>query len=59
MPLDLPWAELEQAASSVGLDFDPVIFEVVDWETMAMLAAYGGFPRRYPIAKLLGREGSV
>ena len=47
MPLDLPWAELEQAASSVGLDFDPVIFEVVDWETMAMLAAYGGFPRRY------------
>jgi stage V sporulation protein R len=48
MRLDLPWSELEQAASSVGLDFDPVIFEVVDWETMAMLAAYGGFPRRYP-----------
>ncbi len=38
----------ERVARDFGLDFDPVVFEVVDWETMAMLAAYGGFPRRYP-----------
>lgn len=40
--------EIEARAKAQGLSFDPVIFEVVDWEQMAMLASYMGFPRRYP-----------
>ncbi len=31
-----------------GLDFFEVVFEVVDFDTMNQLAAYGGFPVRYP-----------
>src|SRR5207237_9942077 len=26
----------------------PVIFEMCDWEQMNQIAAYGGFPQRYP-----------
>ncbi len=40
--------ELEAKASEYGLDFFETIFEVVDYEEMSMLAAYGGFPQRYP-----------
>lgn len=40
--------DIEARAKAQGLSFDPVIFEVVDWEQMAMLASYMGFPRRYP-----------
>ncbi|GAB4169392.1 MAG: SpoVR family protein [Calditrichia bacterium] len=40
--------EIEQLAREYGLDFFPVIFEVVDFDTMNQLAAYGGFPIRYP-----------
>jgi len=40
--------ELEEKAASYGLDFFETIFEMVDYEEMCMLAAYGGFPRRYP-----------
>ena len=43
------WAGILQAkAEEMGLSFAPVVFEEVDAEEMAMLAAYGGFPRRYP-----------
>ncbi len=35
-------------ARSYGLDFFPVIFEVLDWKEINMVAAYGGFPNRYP-----------
>src|SRR5262245_32123127 len=31
-----------------GLDFYETIFEVLDLEEMNMVAAYGGFPNRYP-----------
>jgi stage V sporulation protein R len=31
-----------------GLDFFPVMFEMVDFEQMNQIAAYGGFPQRYP-----------
>ena len=31
-----------------GLDFFDTVFEVVDFDQMNQLAAYGGFPRRYP-----------
>ena len=39
---------IEEIARSVGLDFDPVIFEMIDYEQMNQIAAYGGFPTRYP-----------
>ncbi|GAB5602646.1 SpoVR family protein [Thermus sp. FJN-A] len=43
------WAErLAERAQEAGLTFPPVLFEEVGPEEMAMLAAYGGFPRRYP-----------
>lgn len=43
------WAErLRERAEEAGLTFPPVLFEEVGPEEMAMLAAYGGFPRRYP-----------
>ena len=43
------WAELlRERALAEGLSFPPVLFEEVGPEEMAMLAAYGGFPRRYP-----------
>lgn len=43
------WAELlRERAEAEGLSFPPVLFEEVGPEEMAMLAAYGGFPRRYP-----------
>jgi len=41
-------AELEQYARNYGLDFFETIFEMVDYEEMSMLAAYNGFPTRYP-----------
>ncbi len=40
--------DLEAKAAEYGLDFFETIFEMVDYEEMSMLAAYGGFPRRYP-----------
>lgn len=35
-------------AREYGLDFFETIFEVVDYDEMSMLAAFGGFPVRYP-----------
>lgn len=37
-----------EVARSYGLDFFETRFEIVDFETMNELAAYGGFPGRYP-----------
>jgi stage V sporulation protein R len=39
---------IEERAREYGLDFFDVIFEVIDFEEMNMLASYGGFPVRYP-----------
>ncbi len=39
---------INDLAQSLGLDYYPVEYELVDWDTMAMVAAYSGFPRRYP-----------
>jgi len=39
---------MEAHARSYGLDFFETIFELVDYEEMASIAAYGGFPNRYP-----------
>lgn len=39
---------IEKIARDYGLDFFDVIFEVLDWNQINMVAAYGGFPNRYP-----------
>jgi len=40
--------EIEGYAKSYGLDFYPVVFEVLDWKELNEVASYGGFPSRYP-----------
>ncbi len=40
--------EVARVAADAGLDTFPVVFEMVSSEEMSMLAAYGGFPTRYP-----------
>ncbi|NWF56601.1 MAG: SpoVR family protein [Syntrophaceae bacterium] len=40
--------EIEDHARSYGLDFFPVIFEVLDYQEINEIAAYQGFPSRYP-----------
>ena len=40
--------EIESKSKSLGLDYFPIIFELVDYQEMSRIAAYGGFPTRYP-----------
>lgn len=40
--------KIEAWAKDYGLDFYSTIFVVLDWQEMNMVAAYGGFPSRYP-----------
>jgi len=40
--------EIEGHAKNFGLDFFPILYEVLDYKTMNEVAAYGGFPTRYP-----------
>ncbi len=40
--------EIERHARAYGLDFYETIFEVIDAEDLNEIAAYGGFPTRYP-----------
>jgi stage V sporulation protein R len=40
--------EIEGYAKAYELDFFPIIYEVLDYKTMNEIAAYGGFPTRYP-----------
>jgi stage V sporulation protein R len=40
--------EIEGYARGYGLDFWEVNFEVITYDEMNMIAAYGGFPNRYP-----------
>ena len=40
--------EVEGYARAYGLDFFPILYEVLDYKTMNEVAAYGGFPTRYP-----------
>ena len=50
LPADLAelQVEIEGYARAHGLDFFPTFFEVVDCEQLNEVAAYGGFPNRYP-----------
>ncbi len=51
-PLPLEIARIQEKmeghARDYGLDFYETIFEVLDYEEISMVAAYGGFPVRYP-----------
>lgn len=40
--------DLAQKAHSAGLDFFTTVFELVDYKQLNEVAAYGGFPTRYP-----------
>ncbi len=40
--------EIEAYAKDYGLDFFPTSFEVLSYKQMNEVAAYGGFPTRYP-----------
>jgi stage V sporulation protein R len=40
--------EARDLAANYGLDFYEVIFELVDYDELNMIASYGGFPTRYP-----------
>ncbi len=40
--------EIEIYARDYNLDFFPIVYEVLDYKTMSEVAAYGGFPTRYP-----------
>ncbi len=40
--------EVRGYAVDFGLDFFEVIFELLDYDELNMIAAYGGFPTRYP-----------
>jgi stage V sporulation protein R len=50
LPSDLAalQSEIEGYAREYGLDFFPTIFEVLDYDELSEIAAYGGFPTRYP-----------
>ena len=41
-------SEIEAKTRDLGLDCFPVIFEMVNYQQMSEIAAYGGFPTRYP-----------
>ncbi len=40
--------KVERCARDFGLDFSRVIFELLDWNEINVIASYGGFPSRYP-----------
>lgn len=41
-------ANLAEASRKAGLDFYETIFELIDYKQLNEIAAYGGFPTRYP-----------
>jgi len=51
-PLPLELSQLQQKienfARSYGLDFFESVYEMLDYDEINMVAAYGGFPVRYP-----------
>lgn len=46
--LEASQQEIEGYAREYGLDFFPVIYEVLDYRTLYETASLGGFPTRYP-----------
>jgi len=41
-------SEIRGYAKEFGLDFFEVVFELLDYDELNMVAAFGGFPTRYP-----------
>src|SRR6201985_1885780 len=39
---------IQKIAAEEGLDFFPIVFEILTYDQMNEIAAYGGFPNRYP-----------
>ncbi len=39
---------IQKLAAEAGLDFFPTVFEMLTYDQMNEIAAYGGFPNRYP-----------
>jgi stage V sporulation protein R len=50
LPPDLQaaWDQIDGYARDFGLDYYPISFEVLDYRTLYEVAAFGGFPTRYP-----------
>ena len=50
LPADIDRArgQIETYAREYGLDFHDVVFEALDYDQLNEIAAYGGFPTRYP-----------
>jgi stage V sporulation protein R len=46
--LEAMQTEIEAYATDYGLDFYPIIYEVLDYRTLYETASLGGFPLRYP-----------
>ena len=40
--------KIQKLAAAEGLDFFPTVFEILTYDQMNEIAAYGGFPNRYP-----------
>jgi stage V sporulation protein R len=40
--------EIEYHARDYGLDFFEIVYELLDWEEINEVAAFGGYPTRYP-----------
>ena len=40
--------DVEEKAKGAGLDIFETVFELIDYKQLAEIAAYGGFPTRYP-----------
>ena len=40
--------KIQSIAADEGLDFFPTVFEILTYQQMNEIAAYGGFPNRYP-----------
>lgn len=50
LPPDLQaaWDEIDGYAKAYGLDYFPISFEMLDYRTLYEVAAFDGFPTRYP-----------
>jgi stage V sporulation protein R len=40
--------KIQRFAAAEGLDFFPIVFEILTYDQMNEIAAYGGFPNRFP-----------
>lgn len=48
LPLQKAWEQIDGYARRYGLDYYPIIYQVLDYNTLYEVAAMGGFPTRYP-----------